>query len=65
MDSLAENGSRWFCAAAHNVGTASFEMQACGDSGNRYWIGVFTVVAALMIAIIALWRFGFGERSAG
>ena len=65
MDALAENGSRWFCAAAHTVGTASFEMQTCGDSGSRYWIGVFTALAAIILAIIALWRLGFSERGAG
>ena len=63
MDSLADNGSRWFCAAAHVVGTPTFEMQACGDSGTRYWIGVTTAFALLVLGIISLWR--LGERRAG
>ena len=63
MDAIADTGSRWFCAAAHTVGTSSFEMQACGDSGLRFWIGIATVFAAALLGIIAFWR--VGERRAG
>ena len=62
MDSLAENGSHWFCTAARTVGATSFELQTCGDSVTRYWIGLFTVFAIVVLAIVALWRFGFGAH---
>lgn len=65
MDALAENGSRLFCSAAHAVGTASFEMQTCGDFSNRYWIGVSTTLAVITFAIFAIWHLAFSERGAG
>ncbi len=62
MDILSDTGSRWFCAAAHTIGTPSFEMETCGTSGVRFAVGVATALAAALIGLIVAWQ--LAERRA-